>query len=179
MMKLINSRTQVRIAVQTLLLVATTASVPAQAAERDIAYTMTVISDDSFGQYIVDGAYEKAISKISDTGPRRLASFEAQTNLCVAYTKSGDLERAEPACDNSVAAIRKLANRAVERRSTPEHIAYGYRRYLALALANRGVLHAVHGDHAQAREFFLRADELGVRRAAPVEVNLARLDLAN
>lgn len=143
------------------------------------AFTMTVISDDSYGHLVKAGAYKTAIEKISNYSERRLNTFEAQTNLCVAYTKSGDLAKADNACNGALESIQPRADRALKRRQTPDYLAERYRAYLAVALGNRGVLSAVRGDSDKARMDFLQASELQADLPAPVEVNLARLDLDN
>lgn len=152
-------------------------SVTSYAASAKPAFTMTVISDDSYGHLVKSGAYEAAIGKISNYSKRRQSTFEAQTNLCVAYTKSGDFARADNACNGALESIQRQADRALKRRQTPEHLAEGYRAYLAIALSNRGVLSAVRGYSDKAREDFLQASELQADLPAPIEVNLARLDV--
>lgn len=154
-------------------------SVTSYAASAKPAFTMTVISDDSYGHLVKAGAYETAIEKISNYSERRQNTFEAQTNLCVAYTKSGDLARADNACNGALESIQRQADRALKRRQTPKYLAEGYRAYLALALGNRGVLSAIRGDSDKARMDFLQASQLHADLPAPVDVNLARLDLEN
>lgn len=149
-------------------------SVSAHAGEDDPVYTMTVISNLSFGHAVTAGRYDEAIDQITSAVDVADASFEAKTNLCVAYTKSGDLENAAVACDAAVDTIQKRSQHA--KRYAPVYEADTYRAYEALALSNRGVLHAVRGEDAQAREDFLEAKKLRARLVAP-GVNLARLDV--
>lgn len=149
-------------------------SVSSQAGDTDPAYTMTVISDQSFGHAITAGRYAEAIDRITAEGDVADASFEAKTNLCVAYTKSGDLENAATACEAAVASIRKRSARA--QRFAPAYEAGAYRAYEALALSNRGVLHAVRGKAADARKDFLEASRLRARIEA-TKANLARLEV--
>ena len=173
---LAHERKTPRLSVHLVAITSLAAASLAQAAEYDVAYSMTVISDESYGYLVKDGDYDEAIDKIANRSMRRAGSFEAQTNLCVAYTKSGDLENAQVACNNAVDEIQKRAERPLNRHSTPEHYVDGYRAFLALAYANRGVLSAVRGNSAEARADFLRASELNARLPTPAEINLARLE---
>ena len=158
------------------MLIAATASVlSAPAAAKELSYTMAVISDRAHGAKVVAGDYDEAIDLVAGKQRRGLAAFEASTNLCVAYTKSRQIEHATDACDSAVKEARKrLAN---VRRSTSylnsgdiKHV-----RNLALALSNRGVLHATQGETELARAAFAEAIELktGVDTA---KINLARLE---
>lgn len=139
----------------------------------DPRYTMTVIRDIAQGARVVKGDYAKAIAKI--TGRRvTLNPFAEFTNLCVAYAKSGKIDAADDACDTALAIIR---DPDWERRSG---VMTGYgeqarRKYLALALSNRGVLHAIRGDESAAEQSFDEAIKLDQRNTAP-RVNLARLE---
>lgn len=142
------------------------------AAERDSAYTMTVIHDAYFGKKVISGDYQAAIDRIRPKGDGSAASFEAHTNLCVAYVKSGEIERAQAACDTAVEAARNQAERAS--RFAPSYGVANWRKFEAVALSNRGVLHAVAGQPDLARRDFARALELRTRIDAPGS-NLARL----
>lgn len=142
------------------------------AAERESAYTMTVIHDAYFGSKVIAGDYRAAIDRIRPKGDGSAAAFEAHTNLCVAYVKSGEIERAKPACDTAVEAARKQAERAVK--FAPSYGEKNWREFEAVALSNRGVLHVVLGEPELARRDFARALELRTRIDAP-DSNLERL----
>lgn len=142
------------------------------AAERDSAYTMTVIHDAYFGKKVISGDYRAAIDRIRPKDDGSTASFEAHTNLCVAYVKAGEIEQAEPACDMAVEAARKQADRASK--FAPSYDEQSWREYQAVALSNRGVLHAVAGQTELARLDFSKALELRTRINAPGS-NLVRL----
>lgn len=139
----------------------------------DPRYTMTVIRDVAQGSSVVKGDYEKAVARI--TGRRvALNPFAGFTNLCVAYAKIGKIDEADDACDTALAIVR---DPNWEHRSG---VMTGYgertrRKYLALALSNRGVLHAIRGDESAAEQSFDEAIELDQRNTAP-RVNLARLE---
>ena len=139
----------------------------------DLRYTMTVIRDAAQGANVVKGDYEKAVARI--TGRRvALNPFAGFTNLCVAYAKIGKIDEADDACDTALAIVR---DPNWEHRSG---VMTGYgertrRKYLALALSNRGVLHAIRGDESAAEQSFDEAIKLDQRNTAP-RVNLARLE---
>lgn len=149
-----------------LLCVAGTAS----AAET--AYTMTTFIDSHYGAEVVAGRYEHAIQKIVALDEDENAFFR-NTNLCVAYTKTGALDKALMACD---AAVEQAGSMPIGRKS------YGYRYFqkntrdelVALALANRGVLYAVSGEADLARRDFVEALN-STENSKAVKVNLARL----
>ena len=147
-------------------------SVPLAAQEVDPSYTMTVIIDAAHGGKVVSGKYERAIEKITASKSRR-DSYSRQTNLCVAYTKTGELDKATEACEAALANTRDKKN---PRRSTPGPAYTGRvdRVYLALALSNLGVLHVAKGSPDIARKTFHEALELDTGLSAP-KVNLARL----
>lgn len=138
-------------------------SVSAGADEQKIPYTMTAITDASFGSHVTAGDYETAIQRISAPTFNRQASFESKTNLCVAYTKSARIEEATAVCEAAVSRLRRMSSVEMSRTD------------LAIALSNRGVLRAVKGETDLARKDFQEAIDLRSGLAAP-ETNLARLD---
>jgi tetratricopeptide (TPR) repeat protein len=142
------------------------------AREVDNKYVMTVIADSKQGKQVVDGRYDQAIEWIESRSGR---SFDANTNLCVAYTKSGALDEAQESCEAAIAEGRRpyqSGARAALHNSVNESVA---RTNLALALSNRGVLYAAQLKPELAKESFVEAIELGSRLAAPKQ-NLARLE---
>ena len=145
---------------------------PLAAEERDEAYTMTVIVDAAYGSKVAAGKYERAIESIT-TAKRSRDAYSKQTNLCVAYTKTGALDKATAACEAA------LAEMLDGRKSRSNHFAPALaekqdRVYLAVALSNLGVLQAAKGNTDQARDKFMEAVELNTDLAAP-KINLARL----
>ncbi len=139
-------------------------------------YTMTVFEDARFGSEVQAGNYADAIEKLTPVTERRKNDFAAATNLCVAFTKSGDLENAVDVCNRAVAVARKGARRT----STLSAGVFAFatsRTRLALALSNRGVLRAALGDAELARKDFEEAIKLRATLSAP-KINLARLDRA-
>ncbi len=124
-------------------------------------FEMTVVSDAAFGRKVMDGKLESAIRGIEASTTRPALEFFAQNNLCVAYTKTGQFNDAEKACDAAIA--KTLPARQLK--------ASGYtqvdRRYAAMALSNRGVLRALMGEKVRAEEDFSAAVDLKARIGAP------------
>ena len=160
--------------VSTSVLVLATAfsCTPVFAQDAQPVYTMTVIVDEAHGQKVAAGKYDRAIAKLT---AKKITSdaYSDHTNLCVAYTKTGEIEKATVACEAAVAAMRK---KPIMRSSSfmPTHQVATNRMYLALALSNLGVLDAVKGESEAAREKFEEAIALEAGISAP-KVNIARL----
>ena len=148
------------------------AAAPLAAEETEEVYTMTVIVDAAYGSKIAAGKYERAIESIT-TAKRSRDAYSKQTNLCVAYTKTGALDKATAACE---AALAEMLDGRKSRRNyfAPALASRQDRVYLAVALSNLGVLQAAKGKTDQARDKFLEAVELDTDLAAP-KINLARL----
>ncbi len=151
-------------------------SVNAHAVKPAPVYTMTVFEDERFGGEVQAGNYADAIEKLTPVTERRKNDFAAATNLCVAFTKSGDLENAVDVCNRAVAVARKGARRT-STSSAGIFAVTTSRTRLALALSNRGVLRAALGDAELARRDFEEAVKLRAALSAP-KINLARLDRA-
>jgi tetratricopeptide (TPR) repeat protein len=145
---------------------------PLAAHETDPVYTMTVIVDAAHGGKVAAGKYDRAIEKITARKSGRNA-YSRQTNLCVAYTKTGALEKATEACEEALAIVLDGADTRGVLAGTTQSAKVG-RRYLALALSNLGVLHAAKGSTDMARKNFREALALDSGLSAP-KVNLARL----
>ena len=140
------------------LLAAVLATAPLAAEETDPAYTMTVIIDAAHGGKVAAGKYERAIEKITARKNSR-DPYSRQTNLCVAYTKTGELDKATRACEAALAITR---DGKIDR------------MFRAVALSNLGVLHAAKGSQDIARRTFREALELDSGLSAP-KTNLARV----
>jgi len=138
--------------------------------EAPAAYEMTVIRDEAYGHSIQAGRYQYAIEKIGAMRRRQDDDFFVQSNLCVAYTLSGESARAHAACDRAVALV------AWDGTSLPPYREAIQKDYQSLALSNRGVLRATSGDVEGAREDFVNAIALKAGMSAP-SVNLARLEV--
>ena len=147
-------------------------SAPLAAQENAPAYTMTVIIDAAHGTKVATGKYEHAIEKITATKSTR-DPYSRQTNLCVAYTKTGALDKATEACEAALAITlgSKKSRGSYSGSARSERVE---RTYRALALSNLGVLHAAKGSPEIARSSFRKALELESGLSAP-RTNLARL----
>lgn len=145
---------------------------PLAAEENDEVFTMTVIVDAAHGNKVAAGEYERAIEKIT-AAKRSRDAYSTQTNLCVAYTKTGALNKATAACE---AALDIMLDGRKSRSAYPGPAPDGKleRVYLALALSNLGVLQAAKGSTDSARETLLEAVQLDTSLSAP-KINLARL----
>jgi len=170
-------KTKYKYAALGTLLIAATLSAPASAENAQPGeFTMGVISDDAYGITVTKGKYEQAIERITKNGKRLPRSFADQINLCVAYTKSYEIEEAGAACDAAIAQVKKQERRVsrINNNRNPEDRAY--RANLALALSNRGVLLAATGDAGRAEQDFYAAIALQTRLTSIIEGNLERLD---
>jgi tetratricopeptide (TPR) repeat protein len=154
------------------VLAALLAGAPLAAHETDPAYTMTVIVDAAHGSKVAAGKYERAIEKITSSKSTR-DEYSRQTNLCVAYTKTGELDKATSACEAALAIAlggRKTGSGYLGSAQSQRID----RMYRALALSNLGVLHAAKGSPDFARRSFREALQLETSLSAP-RINLARL----
>jgi hypothetical protein len=131
-------------------------------------YEMAFFSDSAQGTTILSGKYDQAIEKINtkvDAG----RDLHMNTNLCVAYTKSGNIEEAVVAAKT----FRKV-RRSELSYETP---AQARARYMAITLSNRGVLNAVKGDLNAARADF-DAALAQQARVSSVRTNIEKLKTA-
>ncbi len=154
-MKIKDLRRYVSLATLVLMTCAHTASAQQPALQ---GYIMTVYEDSAFGELIVDGNNKQAIEKLSKRGERKTPRLEESINLCVAYTKVRQLEEATRFCDAAIVASRKRA-KFLKRSNfaTYRHMAdTGH----AIALTNRGVLHLLTDERAEALELFKTAMNL-------------------
>ena len=165
-----------RLAGSALALAATLACGSAPAHPENSPYTVGVIVDAAKGRTILAEKYESAISKLQEKETAGLEAFFVANNLCVAYLKTGDPEKAVESCNTAVNTIESYFE-TPRARFGDSGKTITYRRYLAIALSNRGVVLVMNGSTEQAREDFLAALELRSDAREP-EMNLARLDLA-
>ena len=156
------SKPRRRIALKALLLTAGLASGTASLAHSELEnFEMTVVTDAAFGHKVMDGELDAAIKSIEASHSRPSSEFFAQNNLCVAYTKSGQFSDAEMACDAAIS--KTLSGRQLKLAENGP----AERRYAAIALSNRGVLHALMGDEGRAAADFTAAVKLRARLGAP------------
>lgn len=139
------------------------------------AFVMTVYSDSAHGTAILDGQSAEVVSKLADQSGDGSRDLAEQVNLCVAFTKTKQLEKATAACDDAVAMSVREARRLDRtgrfgRRTT--RVADTGR---AIALTNRGVLYAIAGDEDKARVMFEMALLLKSQEKS-ASTNLAHLE---
>jgi tetratricopeptide (TPR) repeat protein len=133
---------------------------------KNAAYAFTAIETEKHGVEVINGEYEAAIARIRNhTGDE--TNFSESTNLCIAYTKIGELADAIRYCDRAVGIARMTDGMRQSRGAA--HATFGnYHKDLDLviALSNRGVAHAASGDYALAAHDLREADALSARLIA-------------
>lgn len=144
-----------------------------------VRYEMAVFSDVAHGTKVLSGKYDQAITNIRSNS-RSADEVYVQTNLCVAYVKSGDIDAAEKACEEAVLAAKSLGDTALSSfiggTTAQRHARYlAHGRYLAIALSNRGVMRAVSGDLEAARKDFDAAMAQN-SSVASVKANIERIE---
>lgn len=157
-----------------LLLLGTIGAWTAQAAEGQ-NYIMVVYSDRAHGEAVLEDHYARVISKLDRNGGE-VDNFTEQVSLCVALTKTRQFERATEYCDMAIAESEREARRFRNYmgRSPYSRAAVSPR---AVALTNRGVLHALTGQPEEARSLFEMAQEADLMEEY-AQNNLARLQLS-
>lgn len=138
-------------------------------------YVMIVYSDLSHGKKIMRGAPEEVIARLSRRidGPK--SGVADQINLCVAYAKTKQIDLATTHCDAAVAESSRAANRGRSSNMFGRQEARAALTDRAIALSNRGVLHALLGESDKATLLF----EMAMSFEATEEYaqnNLARLE---
>ena len=167
------------IAVASALLAIVTAPAQATPARAESTpYTMTVITDQAHGRRVTAGNYQQAIRRITHNGQHSRSRFADHNNLCVAYAKTVELDKAAAACDAAVEQVRKREKRAMRSTHPFGAAKHAFKADLSIALSNRGVLHAVAGKADLAREDFVAAIELRSHVSRIAEKNLDRLEQA-
>ncbi len=144
---------------------------PGSVVASERAFEMKAYVDYPGGRDLIAGNYAKAMQAAKrDTDRTGDAGMIANTNLCVAFTKSRRFAEAEAACNRAVT----LAERSGV--SAPR-LQYGNvnRRYVAIALSNRGVFRAVSGDPRAATQDFREAASIARAGADLPRRNLAYL----
>lgn len=139
-------------------------------------FTMAVIIDAAYGRQVTLGHYNQAIDRITRHGTRESRRFQEQVNLCVAYTKTLEIEKASNACDAAIANVVEREGRKRTLRSERSAEARAYQVDLALALSNRAVLLAATGETERAKQGFLEAMDLQTALKPIIENNLLRLN---
>ena len=158
-----------------LLLMALLCASPVTAAKENLrGYVMIVYSDRAQGEFVLEGNHEKAISTLLRREDGSPAGFADQVNLCVAFTKTRQLEKATRFCDLAVARSDRQARRLVTNYALGQHARQVAATDRAIALTNRGVLHAIAGETDAAKDLFEEAQDVKVI-GTHAHNNLARL----
>jgi len=113
---------------------------------------MQVIGKGDQVEPILAGNYREAISLIERSPATFRTTFSNTNNLCVAYTLSGDYERAEKSCDRAVTISRRQNRLWFNDRAQ--------RNNLATALSNSGVLQVLQQSQPDASGNFEEAERL-------------------
>ena len=140
-----------------------------QADPRAGAYEMLVHTETMQGRRLARGDWEAALAMNEDI---RLESFDALNNRCVSLTLAKDFDEAITACDLAVASVEVAAPPAGDLYRPRASARVGK----AIALTNRGVLHALIGDHESAEADFVAAAGM-TKRLTAAEENLEKLRL--
>ena len=152
-----------RTTLRTLLCATLMASLTPTAVSADAAspaFRMIVIEDASFVPQLLSGDYNEAIEILSAQKTRKRNYFATQTNVCVAYAKAKQVDKAIAACDAALAFAEKKANGVAGRKFGDPVTRKEIQTNLAVALSNRGVLFAVVGEPDQAKKHFETAIQL-------------------
>lgn len=111
-------------------------------------YKMVVIAEDALAAPIQAGALTTALS--AATTQQAPDPYARQMNLCVAYSKEGNTEKAKDACHKAVTLVRQSGNRPAELQ----------RELRSYAYSNRGVARLLSGDNTGALADFQRAHDI-------------------
>jgi hypothetical protein len=125
----------------------------------DAPYVFTAIDTTRHGADVVNGHYDDAIMRIrgkSDTE----TDFSESTNLCIAYTKSGDAANGIANCNRAVDIARRKNGMRRIGGVYATFSGHGKDLDLVIALSNRSVAHATNGDYAMAFEDLQEANAL-------------------
>jgi len=118
---------------------------------------LTAYSNGVGGKELVSGEYDVALTAIQTYKPQLAMDSSAKaTNLCVAYAATRQLPAALTACD---AALKS----AKEDRLSGSHLTPGSSHdnaYVAIAYANRAVVHMLSRDTASAKADLAKAQSL-------------------
>lgn len=167
-MNISNTKIAVKAALASAALTIAAGSVQAES-----QYVFTAIDTKRHGADVVDGNYAEAIARIRKDGKTDLG-FSESTNLCIAYTKSGDSASALQSCNRAVEIARQKNAMPFFGRwdsSLRSHADLD----LVIALSNRGVVHVTNSDYELAMQDLQEAKALKPQYKA-VNANLARVE---
>jgi len=137
-------------------------------------FVFTAYSDGAGGADVVAGRYRTALEELrSRPGDVDLDPSASNTNRCVAYSMTLQWREAHAACD---AAVRAAGDPQMSRPLGWGWTASANSERLALAYANRAVMHWLSSDDSAARQDLAKAQQLSPR-ADFVARNLAALKM--
>lgn len=148
--------------------------VGAQAAEKSTRPVLTGYSDTVGSNALMAGQYDVMIAEVARFKDAPSASPTAyQTNLCVGYIATRQLDDAEKACNAAVRAAKRertqMSNWMISSRRA-------YNEQVAIAYANRAVLRMIKQDASSAKTDLAKAEALSPE-AAFVTRNVAALNV--
>jgi tetratricopeptide (TPR) repeat protein len=121
---------------------------------------LTAYSNGAGGENLLKGNYAEALSEIRHYRPQMMIAASAKvTNLCVAYTALKQLDQAKVACD---AALKQAKYDKVDASRFSLNTMYE-NQYVAIAYANRAVVHMLSKDEASAKADLEKAKVLAPR----------------
>lgn len=117
------------------------------------SYAMVVLEETRYARSIMSRDYDRTMDAIDKLEAMGMKTFNVYNNLCVGYTMTKAFDAAKIACDAAVEAHDE------HRTDLAPYEGFGASsdRREAIALTNRGVLRAVSGDLAGARDDFSAA----------------------
>jgi len=147
-----NSRKPIQ-ALQLALAAALLAGSAAHAADEPRTFELTAFSNGKGGTALVSGDYNSAVRALS-THVNGLDADSVNTNRCVAYVVTRQIEAARIACNEAVRDAQQQIS------SMPISMSFArsdYRDYLALAYSNRAVFNWMSNDTAAAQSDLKKA----------------------
>jgi len=130
-------------------------------------FVFTAYTDAAGGADVVAGRYRAALAELKSGQPTLDSNpSAADSNRCVAYTMTLQLEKASAACDAAVRAARQQRN---EQTAMWAWSPATDDEYLAVAYANRAVMHWLSHDEAAASDDLAKA-----RKLSPAALFVAR-----
>ncbi len=111
-------------------------------------YKMVVIAEDALAASIQAGTLTTAFPAAATQQAED--PYARQMNLCVAYSKEGNIKKAKDACHKAVTLVRHSSNRPADLQRELRSYAYN----------NRGVARLLSGDNTGALADFQRAHDI-------------------
>ena len=143
-------------------------------ADRAHQFVFTAYSDGAGGADVIAGRYRAALEELKGSpGSMEFDSSASNTNRCVAYSMTLRWQEARAACDAAVRAAKEQQN------MTPSWLVWNrgaLDEELALAYANRAVLHWLSHEEVAAQQDLATARDLAPQ-ADFVARNVAALEM--